>query len=665
MAIKTLLTTPLGQETYQLDLPPFVSEGGTREEGVQLASLLLKNIHVLEMQNMGFIPENVTAVNRLLEENFDELYTTELAGAIFKEKHVFHTTKGLNEEHLNQYLNGREIVLTDIISNPATFRYPENVPFLTTMCKHLNLAHKDVLREIMPIYQYISKFYQTGDINWHINSLFLATYFDNTKDAIDYLAQSDFTSSKTIDENIFPYITGNLSILGLPAEKMQAWYKLNARFGKKSIECFSMANKIDEIYDVTELLKPESSEVFILATLQRLAYQVTFVRAEESTEIAVLAMEYQLDERLFNKILDEALPKRKIKDNLPDFEFEFEVDANSYRFSKLACGDPRALFLAPIITSYSEEASRGYDFAIGEDGELFSINAFTNENANFYIVTNEIGNIIFAFYAWLGIDKNGHDIMVLDHNNHPFSYVFFQTDIIKNIFDQVALSNIEKLYLRSNIYCLSGTSKITPKQAELVNSEFTDNFSEITAQLIESQQRQIYTYTPEEPKLSDDYTSYKNFHTELNLEWAKMHFYKLLQQTTKHGFSFILDLPLRCLVEEGIYTVDDINESFNTHTFPFPYQSNYSFCTEYKQGIKNFITLAKRGKIEFSDSWKAIQILNNHDLDISTSWESLQKSSSILPQPFICTPGIDMEKLIESSLAGEDYSTELDAYCND
>lgn len=81
MKIRELLTTSHwltpdlnnGFKAPQLGIAPF--EG---ENGLELARIILKNIHLLEIREFGIIPEVANAIREMIKENFHDLYTQEM-----------------------------------------------------------------------------------------------------------------------------------------------------------------------------------------------------------------------------------------------------------------------------------------------------------------------------------------------------------------------------------------------------------------------------------------------------------------------------------------------------------------------------------------------------------------------------------------------------------
>ncbi len=369
------------------------------------ARVLLANINLLDNKEGYYNPVACNTLNKLLEDNFQQLNTKELYEIVEKIK----------------------------------------IPERSKVVAPLNV-NQQIYEEILPYCRIIANMY--NGVNDELNPIDLANklsgYFSNIDDVKKYLKTIDYSSKVTIELS-FQYILPNLK--ELPTEILAFWQGLNgyvANFGRDSLLLFSNAvelkdsTKFKELLnneEIKKLLLPETREEFfkvgsklsarqqetraeikkLLKDLTTINLEVTYQYNQENLspilrplvkELAENAAKVKLSKLAFNKALNFIKEEKlKTEDNMPNIEFDFVVEGKKYHFSKLPPEDMRGFMLGKLSNSCQ---------SVGDQSERCVLDGMGKANAGFYVITDEKGKIHAQSYAWLAGDTKGANSLVLD-----------------------------------------------------------------------------------------------------------------------------------------------------------------------------------------------------------------------------------------------------------
>ncbi len=410
------------------------------------ARVLLANINLLDNKEGYYNPVACNTLNKLLEDNFQQLNTNELYEIVEKIK----------------------------------------IPPYPKVIAPLNV-NQEVYEKILPYCRIIANMY--NGVNDELNPIDLASklsgYFSNIDDVKKYLKTVDYSSRITIELS-FQYILPNFR--ELPSEILAFWQDLNgyvADFGRDSLLLFSNAvelkdsTKFKELLnneEIKKLLLPETREEFFKvgsklsarqqetrAEIKKLLKDLTNINIEVSyqynqenlspilrplvKELAENAAKVKLSKLAFNTALNFIKEKQlKTEDSMPDIKFDFVVGGKKYHFSKLPPEDMRGFMLGKLSNSCQ---------SVGDHSERCVLDGMGKANAGFYVITDEKGKIHVQSYAWLAGEQQGANSLVLDSFEH-----LGQEDTRLFI---PAMSQLREELTRHNLELFVGTGGQTPK----------------------------------------------------------------------------------------------------------------------------------------------------------------------------------------------------------
>lgn len=452
---KIKIETCLENGPYLLGMAPF--------EDINNTKLLLANIHLLDIKLSGMIfkEKAVMAVKNMLKENFKNLYDLEVSN--IANNNLGYLLPKQMTAFINKIIANKEIELKDVFEGfypekaetqgQRFNKFAEKAPKLLSFYKSID---PKIIEYSYSIMQFINQFYMNRfDKEYCMLADHLAFYFGNIDDIDRFLEKSvDFESFETI-ENSVELINLKLfkeNEFSLPEIKI--WREINGKYGKEAIKLFAKSGDLKSAgFDICKFAESNAIEE-VYKKAQEISSTLKYKDEDDHKELAKIMHEYNYPEKTFDRIVKEVLLKQKKDDLIPNISFKIKTPKNGeFTFSKLKPGAFEGLFLGK--ESYSCQSIDG-------DGEKCAIDGFTKKDAGFYVIRNKKGKIIAQSYAWIGLNKKGEEVLVLD----SFEYVPISAH--KDLF-VTAMKELEakiKKFGFSELYVGIGgrTPKLTSKQ---------------------------------------------------------------------------------------------------------------------------------------------------------------------------------------------------------
>ncbi len=415
---------------YHLGTYPFNKQEGREDADLDMGRLMLRGLHILDMKDIGINPETAKAVRLMMKENFEKL---DCAGVNenYEERSVELVYEYKN--CIEKLINGEQITLNDMFNKISEKEVDKDIIlFRKNLVNASNkLANRDLLKELYEIMKFVGNFdYYNKDLS-SISTIFLSIAFENINDITNYLAEeAEFNEHYSlVQESITPYRA--LMLHDLNHEQLKDWQQINAVFGKKALRWFVIANKIKKELDVSELLDSGFTQKQIEEKLESAFKKVVYDRASENQELADIAINADIDEDEFNKMLDEFAGQINPDDIMPDIKFSVEQNGKKYYFSKL---DIKSNLHELLNITNSQGWS--YNLLNGKNFPRIK-SAFCDSNSCFYILREEGKPAEAAVFACLTTDADGNSILFLDNfmGKSNMEHPFFQhiVDFIQRI----------------------------------------------------------------------------------------------------------------------------------------------------------------------------------------------------------------------------------------
>jgi hypothetical protein len=368
----------------------------------------------------------------------------------------------LDTQILSQEISPNEEVILNhnepIINQEENFeerlnRFKEMAPKLLSLYKAID---PKILEYSYNIMQFINQFYMNGhDRGFGMLATQLAFCFGKTEDIDNFLEKEvNFESFQTLENTIALIGPEFFEASEVSLPEIKIWREINGKYGKEAIKLFAKAGDLKSAgFDIYEFAQTNAIED-VYKKAQELSKTLKYKDEESHKELAKLMHEYNYSEKIFNKVVKEILPNQKKDDLIPNISFKMKLpQKGEFTFSKLKPGALEGLFLGK--KSYSCQS-------IDYDGEQCAIDGFTRQDAGFYVFKNKKGEIIAQSYAWIGQNKNGEDVLVLD------SYEYVPLPAYKDLF-VMAMKKLEveiKKFGFSELYvgCGGRTPKLNSEQ---------------------------------------------------------------------------------------------------------------------------------------------------------------------------------------------------------
>lgn len=388
--LKAHIEESLSKGVYPLGVEPFGNEENSQS--------LLGASYILKL-NSDFNTGTVNALEEMLRNNFDELITEDVKVKFFD--------RGVRDESdsveliIRKLQNKEEVNIEDFQVPKEALDYQETVNNLTKLAGNMKFVHSETLEFAYKKLQFITSFYKNDGFPCGVVAELLSQAL-GSRESIECFFKNhfNFQSLQHIEDSV---LTGTTvpSLSNLNEEELLAWRKIVKDHGKNGLERFMQLDNLQKMedFDITEIVKLDNP----MAVINQKAENISFARHEENSDIANLCLKYRMPESTFNKILDTILPKQKNSDNLPDISFE--IQNGKYSFKKLEPGHIDGLFLGKMTNCCQ---------FIDGDSEKCVIDGFTREDAGFYIIRDKKGKIKAQSYAWIGLDKEGNDVIIFD-----------------------------------------------------------------------------------------------------------------------------------------------------------------------------------------------------------------------------------------------------------
>lgn len=520
-------------------------------KNIEDASLLLLHIYLLYSEDLSFNEDSVIAVESMLRENFEQIYTG----------HIDHSVH-MPDNNLSII---KEFLLGNITSDtqPEEFIPLGNLPIEEEQLESINnyFASVLVLDEELVIHSneklkpFIRIFSYDNDDEWDDLILSLSSYFSSKEDIDNYLAtEVDFSSFATIENSLD--ISDVSPIFHLSRKEREVWGKLNAKFGKKSIKLFGQANDLkNNGFDIVHSLETSDTSDPLQTLFEIIKTKISaikFDREKENNELAILLRLYNIDENTFNKILDDILPLKKDSDKLPDVTIN--TSDNKFTFTKLPAGDINGLLLGKMTACCQ---------FIGGDSEECVIDGFTRDMAGFYVLTDKNGTIKAQSYAWIGVNANREDVLVLDSFEYLPEVKKYFLELVKNLSEMIKELGYQEIYVgiggKTPSLNQAGEYEISAKDADLYRYHDSKKLYKITQDIALSEDSKSCT---------KPYNSYEEFiksHYHISFKKIKLKDEegKLEELGEKSIAAIYFSAPiLNYLLSEDDITIDQIKKLF-------------------------------------------------------------------------------------------------------
>ncbi|MFY9590188.1 hypothetical protein [Rickettsia endosymbiont of Halotydeus destructor] len=446
----------LENNSYKIGIAPL--------DTIEHAKFLLANIHVLDLPEVN--KDTAEAFKNTLRENFHKLADEEVFRAATSRKSKF---DDCNDNVLKKIINNQKVELKDFEDEiePIDENEEENNAFIQItqhLIKQLNILDNEVVKEVVTTINFISNFYESNFVS-NTFAFNLAQYFNNPEDLHNFLTTIDFSTPQSAEAGILLIPIESIHLSELTKEERDLWHTINGKYGKEGIKLFAKALDIKNAgIQIIELYNENNSDLNqTFKALKETAKNIKFAQEDSYPELAKLCHKYNYSEDIFTRIIDKILPNVKQQDDhLPDIKFNIQAKGETYTFSKLPAGDLRGLFLGKMTQCCQ---------FIGGDSEKCVIDGFTKDTAGFYILTDSKGKIMAQSYAWLGVNEEGREVLMLDSFEHlPEGKKLF-LPFLSKLTEAIQNDNLMEIYLGSGGKTprLSASTEniITPKDGSL------------------------------------------------------------------------------------------------------------------------------------------------------------------------------------------------------
>ena len=420
-------------------------------ENIENAKLLLANVHFLEAKEFGFNKVAVDAVKKMLHSNYGQLYNEAVQLAI-----PGVPPSAMDSSMIDKILSGNFNKIEDLFEhyNEAPEQYREGMDAMFRSVSKLDRGLVKYSYDKLKPFEY---FFSIGMSHMAIS---LSVYFGYPKDVDKFLSKVDFSSYESA-ENDIELLEGSLDLSVLSPGEMDIWHELNAEIGAPAIKLFGQANDLQKLFNISQAKiiadyaadEQRSVADILFQMVQNHSEQILFARADEAPKLAALSKKYHYPEIVFNRILDDILPKIKNSDLLPEISVTLGKKGK-YSFEKLKAGDINGLFLGKMTACCQ---------FIGGDSEKCVIDGFTKEDAGFYILRDKKGNIKAQSYAWIGVNAEGHEVLVLDSFEYLPGFNKYFIPAMKEMLSQIHDLGFADLYV--------GTGGKTPRLEQMERYE--------------------------------------------------------------------------------------------------------------------------------------------------------------------------------------------------
>ncbi|MBU0799524.1 MAG: hypothetical protein KKA05_00835, partial [Alphaproteobacteria bacterium] len=232
------------------------------------------------------------------------------------------------------------------------------------------------------------------------NAYHLAVMFSNRQEVERYLTQAvQRTAPDRMGRAVSAACAFDVPLRGL--WDAPYWKGLLLKYGMAAGKYMAIASEIESYCRKNDVPLPTKP-----AELRDVARFVVYGRATENPEWAGLALDYGLEEKLFETGLQILQKKAKRSDNMPDIMIDGStLGLDNYYMTKLPANDPRGLVLGHITNSCQ---------SLGGNGEFAAVWGMVSPDTGFYVWKHKTGGkvtpqdrIVAESWAWLTRDRKG------------------------------------------------------------------------------------------------------------------------------------------------------------------------------------------------------------------------------------------------------------------